>query len=121
MIKPAAVARTLWQWLADGLIWEHLSATMVTMSVGYVFGSILGISGGLALGLMPRVNRTVTPFLAAANALPKIALAPLLIMLFGLGHGSKIPLVAATVLFLVLNSTLDGVKSADADTMTSLR
>jgi NitT/TauT family transport system permease protein len=121
MIKPSAIAKTLWSWLIDGLIWEHLSATLVTMSLGYVIGCILGICCGLLLGLMPRVNRTLTPFLAAANALPKIALAPLLIIIFGLGYASKVPLVAATVFFLVFNSTLDGVKSADADTVDSMK
>jgi sulfonate transport system permease protein len=121
MIKPSAIAQTLWAWLVDGLIWEHLSATLVTMSLGYVIGCVLGICGGLLLGLLPRVDRTLTPFLAAANALPKIALAPLLIIIFGLGYGSKVPLVAATVLFLVLNSTLDGVNSADPDTVDSMK
>jgi NitT/TauT family transport system permease protein len=121
MIKPSAIVQTLWTWLIDGLIWEHLSATLVTMSLGYVIGSVLGICCGLLLGLLPRVNRTLTPFLAAANALPKIALAPLLIIIFGLGYGSKVPLVAATVFFLVFNSTLDGVKSADPDTVESMK
>src|ERR1700704_5350005 len=110
MIKPSAIVQTLWTWLIDGLIWEHLSATLVTMSLGYVIGSVLGICCGLLLGLLPRVHRTLTPFLAAANALPKIALAPLLIIIFGLGFASKVPLVAATVFFLVFNSTLDGMK-----------
>ena len=121
MIKPSAIVETLWSWLVDGLIWEHLSATLVTMSLGYVIGCALGICGGFALGLLPRVNRTLTPFLAAANALPKIALAPLLIIVFGLGYASKVPLVAATVFFLVLNSTLDGVNSADRDTVDSMK
>jgi NitT/TauT family transport system permease protein len=86
-----------------------------------VIGTVLGVCGGILLGLLPRVNRTLTPFLAAANALPKIALAPLLIIVFGLGYASKVPLVAATVFFLVLNSTLDGVRSADLDTVDSLK
>ena len=121
MIKPSAIGATLWTWLVDGLIWEHLSATMVTMSLGYAIGCALGVGGGLALGLLPRVNRVLAPYLAAANALPKIALAPLLIILFGLGYAAKIPLVTATVFFLVLNSTLDGVKSADPDTVDCMK
>jgi len=121
MIKPSAILQTLWVWLADGLIWEHLSATLVTMSLGYAIGCVLGIGGGFLLGLMPRVERTVSPFLAAANSLPKIALAPLLIIIFGLGYAAKVPLVAATVFFLVLNATLDGVKSADLDAMDCMK
>jgi NitT/TauT family transport system permease protein len=120
-IRPSAIVQTLWTWLVDGLIWEHLSATLVTMSLGYVIGCALGIGGGIVLGLLPRVNRTLTPFLAAANSLPKIALAPLLIIIFGLGYAAKVPLVAATVFFLVLNSTLDGVKSADPDVVDAMK
>jgi NitT/TauT family transport system permease protein len=121
MIKPSAIVQTVWAWFVEGLVWRHLSATLVTMSLGYVTGCVLGICGGLLLGLLPRVNRTLTPFLAAANALPKIALAPLLIIVFGLGYASKVPLVAATVFFLVLSSTLDGVKSADLDTLDCMK
>jgi len=120
-IRPSAIVQALWTWLVDGLIWEHLSATLVTMSLGYVIGCALGIGGGIVLGLLPRVNRTLTPFLAAANSLPKIALAPLLIIIFGLGYAAKVPLVAATVFFLVLNSTLDGVKSADPDVVDAIK
>lgn len=119
-IKPSAILQTAWTWIVDGLVWQHLASTLVTMSAGYVIGCALGIGLGLLLGLMPPVHRVLTPYLAAANALPKIALAPLLIILFGLGYGSKIPLVAATVIFLTLNATLDGVRSADADLVESM-
>jgi NitT/TauT family transport system permease protein len=121
MIKPSAIVQTAWAWFVEGLVWKHLSSTLVTMSLGYVTGCVLGICGGLLLGLLPRVNRILTPFLAAANALPKIALAPLLIIVFGLGYASKVPLVAATVFFLVLSSTLDGVKNADLDTLDCMK
>jgi len=121
MIKPSAIGQTLGGWFAEGLVWEHLSATLLTMALGYVIGSVLGIAAGIALGLSPRVNRALTPFIAAAYALPKIALAPLLIIVFGLGFGSKIPLVAATVFFIVLNATLDGIRSADPDVVDVLK
>jgi NitT/TauT family transport system permease protein len=120
-IKPAAIVATLWSWVADGLIWEHLAATMITMASGYVIGCVVGIGAGLLLGLMPRVDRVMTPYLAAMNALPKIALAPLLVVLFGLGFLSKIPLVAVTVAFLTLNATLDGVRNIDADLVQAMR
>ena len=120
-IKPSAIAGTLWTWMVDGLVWEHLTATMITMASGYIIGCIVGIGTGLLLGLMPRVHRVLTPYLAAMNALPKIALAPLLVILFGLGYLSKIPLVAVTVAFLTLNATLDGVRNADVDIVQSMR
>lgn len=121
MIVPSAIVRTLASWIDDGLIWPHLASTLVTMAAGYVIGCTTGIAAGIALGLLPRVNRVLTPFLAAAYALPKIALAPLLIIIFGLGLASKIPLVAATVFFIVLSATLDGVRSADPDIRDAMK
>jgi NitT/TauT family transport system permease protein len=63
----------------------------------------------------------LSPFLTALYALPKIALAPLLIIALGIGHESKIALVAITVLFLILNSTLSGVRSIDRDLVSAVK
>jgi len=120
-IKPSAILGNLWSWTVDGLVWEHLASTMITMASGYVIGCVVGVGTGLLLGLMPRVHRVVTPYLAAMNALPKIALAPLLVIVFGLGYAAKIPLVAMTVAFLTLNATLDGVRNTDADLVEAMR
>lgn len=120
-IKPSAITAMLWSWIADGVIWEHLISTMITMSSGYVIGCVIGVGAGLILGVMPRVHRVLMPYLAAMNALPKIALAPLLVILFGLGYLSKIPLVAVTVAFLTLSATLDGVRNADVELVQAMR
>ncbi len=120
MSDPSRIAEMLAEWIADGSLWEHLGATLEVMSLGYLLGCALGIVGGLGLGLMPRVRRVLNPYVSAAYALPKIALAPLFIIVFGIGIGSKVALVTATVVFLVLNSTLDGVSDIDRELLQAL-
>ena len=118
--RPSQIAAALWRWLEDGSLWGHLGATLLVMVAGYVIGCISGIGVGFLLGLLPRLHRVVSPYLAAVYALPKIALAPLFIIMLGIGFAPKITLVAVTVFFLVLNSTVDGVRDVDRDQIQSL-
>jgi NitT/TauT family transport system permease protein len=113
--SPSAIAAVLGKWIADGSLWRHTMATLTEMSLGYVIGAASGILAGLCLGFLPRAERVAAPFIAALYALPKIALAPLFVILFGIGLESKIVLVAITVFFLVLYNTLDGIRDVDRD------
>ncbi len=118
--RPSEIVATAWGWVAEGSLWGHLGATLIVMVAGYVIGCASGIGLGFLLGLLPRLHRVVSPYLAAFYALPKIALAPLFIMLLGIGFTPKITLVAITVFFLVLNSTVDGVRDVDRDQVQAL-
>ena len=118
--RPSLIVETLWGWVADGSLWGHLGATLSVMAIGYVLGCVGGIGAGFALGLLPRVYRVVAPYLTAFYAMPKIALAPLFIILLGIGYAPKIALVAITVFFLVVNATVDGVRDVDGDMLRSL-
>ena len=117
---PGAVVHTLAGWMADGSLWGHLGATLFTMASGYVLGCAVGVGLALTLGFFPRLHRVLSPFIAAFYALPKIALAPLLIILLGVGYEAKIILVAITVFFLVMNATLDGIRDIDGDILDAL-
>jgi NitT/TauT family transport system permease protein len=119
--SPSAIAARLWSWIADGSLWLHLQSTLIEMGVGYVLGCVAGVGVGLALGFLPRVGRVVMPFLAGLYCLPKVALAPLFVILLGIDLASKIALVAITVFFLLLYSTLDGIRDVDRDLVQSLR
>jgi NitT/TauT family transport system permease protein len=119
--SPSAILSTLWGWMVDGSLWAHLGATLSVMVTGYALGCAVGIGLGLLFGFLPRVYRVLVPFIAAFYALPKIALAPLFIILLGIGMSSKVALVAITVFFLLLNSTIDGVRDVDRDLVQSLR
>lgn len=119
--SPSAIGRTLWRWVEDGSLWSHLGATLAEMSIGYVLGCLAGIGVGLLLGFMPKVYRVVIPFFGGLYCLPKVALAPLFVIFLGIDLGSKVALVAITVFFLILYSTLDGINDIDRDLVQSLR
>ena len=119
--SPSAIANTLWRWMMDGSLWLHLQATLTEMGLGYVIGCVAGVAVGLLLGFLPTVYRVVIPFLGGLYCLPKIALAPLFVIMLGIDLGSKVALVAITVFFLILYSTLDGIHDIDRDLVQSLR
>jgi NitT/TauT family transport system permease protein len=104
----------------DGSLWGNVGATVLAMALGYSIGTASGVALGLLFGLMPRIYRVVSPYITALYAMPKIALAPLFVIVLGIGIESKVALVALTVFFLVLNSTLDGVRNVDRDLARSL-
>lgn len=120
MSSPSAILGTLWGWLFDGTIWAHLGSTLLVMSEGYVIGCVTGIGLGFLLGFFPRLSRVLAPVLASFYALPKIALAPLFVILLGVDNASKVALVAVTVFFLVLTSTIEGVREVDRDMVSAL-
>lgn len=120
MSGPADIGTRLWSWMLDGSLWEHLGATLTAMSLGYGIGTAAGVSLGLLFGFLPKLYRVLSPYIAALYAMPKIALAPLFIIVFGIGIESKVVLVAITVFFLVLNTTLDGIRNVDRDLIQAL-
>jgi len=120
MSGPVQIIARLWSWILDGSLWPNLGATLLAMALGYVIGTGAGIALGLLFGLLPRLHRVLSPYINALYAMPKIALAPLFVITLGIGIESKVALVALTVFFLVLNSTLDGVRNVDRDLVRSL-
>jgi NitT/TauT family transport system permease protein len=119
--NPSRIATVLWTWIANGSIWPHLGATLGVLALGYGIGAAAGIALGFVLGMLPRVERVVAPYVAALFCLPKIALLPLFIILFGIGIESRVMLVAVVVVFLTLYSTIDGVRDVDRDLIDALR
>jgi NitT/TauT family transport system permease protein len=119
--SPLDVIARLWDWIAGGTIYVHVWATVYATVYGFLIGAIAGVVGGLWLGLSPFLSRLLDPFIWAFNALPKVALAPLFILWFGLGINSKVALAAVLVVFLVFVNTFAGVREVDPDLVDSLR
>src|SRR6202040_3849331 len=82
---PSAIATRLYMLVVSGNIWPHLWATGVEIVSGFVFGVIAGLVIGAMVSLIPVVERLVYPYLVALQTLPKVAIAPLFIFLFGSG------------------------------------
>jgi len=118
--SPSAISGMLLKWTNDGSLWVHLRATLSAMMAGYVIGAAGGIVMRLVLGFLPKLQRVLAPYISALYALPKIALAPLFVIVLGIGIESKIALVAITVFFLALYNTLDGVRDVDRDLVRAL-
>jgi NitT/TauT family transport system permease protein len=81
----------------------------------------VGITLGIVLGLMPRLDRLLDPYLNAVNAMPRIALAPVLIVYFGIGQSGKVALAFSIVVFVLLINTQAGVRAADRELLTLAR
>jgi NitT/TauT family transport system permease protein len=119
--SPLAVFRTLVSWMLSGQLEYHLLVTFKETFVGFLFGATAGVLFALIVGASDTIHRTVDPFVTAIYGVPKIALAPLFIMWFGIGLAPKIVLAAISVFFLVFFSTLRGVREVDHKMVDALR
>lgn len=119
--SPSRILARAIDWVSDGTLLYHLQGTMITIVTGYWAGAAVGVAGGLLLGLLPRVEQVAAPFISALWCLPKIALLPLFVIFLGIGLVSKVVLVASVVVFLVLYSTIDGVRDVDPGLVQGLR
>ncbi len=113
--KPTAVAQRLYELFASGEIYPHLWTTGQELVLGYVIGVAGGVIGGYTLGRSPRLARIFEPYVMAFYGVPKIALAPLFIIWFGIGMGSKVALASIMVFFLVFYNVFAGVRSVDRE------
>ena len=108
-----------WDYLVSaarsGELWSNTRSTMTAVLIAWVLAGLAGVVAGLALGLMPRTERVLNPFLDAANAMPRIALAPLLIVALGIGTSAKVALASTLVFFIVVSGARAGVRSTDAE------
>ena len=112
--NPVDVARRLLQWTLDGSIFLHIWATVYATSSASS-SARWAASCSASGSAFPVPSRLLNPYLWALNALPKVALAPLFVLWFGLGIESKIALAAVLVLFLVFLNTFAGVREVDQD------
>jgi len=110
--KPDAVAKYLYGNFFSELV-PHGRDTMVAMLAAFALSGIVGILGGLLLVEVPILRRLVDPYLTGLNSMPRIALAPIFILWFGIGGASKIALAFSLGFFIVLNSTIAGVRNID--------
>lgn len=113
--SPGKVFSVLIDMLKDGTIWTHTLATMIPVVVALIISAVIGIICGLVLAMLPRVEEIISPFLDAINSMPRIALAPVFIVLFGITQAAKIVLAFTLVVFILLVAARAGVHSVDPD------
>jgi NitT/TauT family transport system permease protein len=114
--RPSGIALFLWKgFVTDGKLWLELGYTLFGAAVSFLAGSIAAVSVGLLFMVVPRFHRAAEPYLTLLNAMPRIALAPLFLLWFGLGVGSKIAVGCSLTFFIVLSATVAGIRGVNSD------
>ncbi len=106
---PVGVAQSLVALSVSGELWQHVSASLLRLAVGWTVGTAAGVALGLAVGLFTLARSPGMAVVSALFPIPKIALVPLFIIWFGIGEGSKIATLAFGVFFPTVISTAGGV------------
>lgn len=119
--EPIKIASNLVDWFASGRIYYHLAITLTETAASLVIGSLIGFVAGLGLALNTVLQKLFDPFLKALNAMPRVVLAPIFSVWFGLGPGSKIALGITLVFFVVFFNVLQGVREVSQTSINSSR
>ena len=119
--SPSRVFGYLAQVTLDGSIFEHAAVTLYEDAVGFTIGALAGVGFGFLLAGRETLAAVFDPYIVAFNGIPRIALAPLFIIWFGIGSTSKVVLVVTVVFFLTFFSTYSGIKGVDLELKNVLR
>jgi NitT/TauT family transport system permease protein len=118
---PSTIAMTLYQVFADGGIWPHLVATLTAALVGLGLGMAIGAILGFAAALVRPLADLLEPIMILLNAIPRVILAPLFIIWFGIGLGSKIAISLVLVTVLIFFAVYSGIREVDVRLVERIR
>lgn len=118
---PLDVIARIYKWFSEGTIWRHLWITLTEAALAFVIGSIAGVLVGFWFARQPRVAAVFDPYVKMANALPRIVLAPIFTLWFGLGILSKVALGVTLVFFIVFFNVYQGVKEVSPTVLANAR
>ncbi|MEI8326020.1 MAG: ABC transporter permease [Betaproteobacteria bacterium] len=135
--EPVAVAGRVWSWFMpvavapnwlfeEGLqgnadIYRHLGVTLLETVLAFAIGTGMGLFGGLWLALAPTASAILDPYIKAANSMPRVILAPIFALWFGLGIWSKVALAVTLVFFVVFFNVYQGVKEVSPVVLANAR
>jgi NitT/TauT family transport system permease protein len=120
--EPLKVFQRIWAWfVANADIYQHLWVTLVETVLAFGIGTALGLALGLWLALSPLLAAIADPFIKAANSMPRVILAPIFAVWFGLGIASKVALGVTLVFFIVFFNVYQGVKEVSPVVLASAR
>ncbi len=118
---PLDIAARLSEWVATGALAHHTVVTLEEALGGLLVGGLAGVVLGFVLGQQALLSRILDPYVTAVYSLPKVALAPLFILWFGIGMTAKVAFSAVVVFFLVFFNTYAGVRDVDGDLLDVVR
>jgi NitT/TauT family transport system permease protein len=123
--KPSAIAERLYGWFTDGTskgsIWSNISVTLQEAVYGFILGAVAGVVLGILFGRARLLAEVLSPFIQALNAVPRIVLAALFIIWFGLGMESKIATALVLVFFPVFFNAFQGAREVDRNLVDNAR
>jgi NitT/TauT family transport system permease protein len=107
---PTSILGTLAEMVISGRLWPHLGATLLRLGSGLLLGCLPGYLLGMLMGWSERLRIIIDPIIAAIHPLPKIAIFPLILIIFGLGEISKVIAIAIAAFFPMLINSMAGVR-----------
>ncbi len=119
--EPLVVLDRVREWFLSGSIYPHLGVTLAETAAAFVVGTVLGLAVGLWLGLSDTAARLLDPYIKAFNAMPRVILAPIFAVWFGLGMLSKVLLGVTLVFFIVFFSVFHGVREVNPVVLDNAR
>jgi NitT/TauT family transport system permease protein len=119
--NPLVVLENAGRWFVTGKIYRHLAITLVETVLAFGAGTVLGLGVGLWLALSPLTSSLLEPYIKGANAMPRVILAPIFAVWFGLGILSKVALGVTLVFFIVFFNVYQGVKEVSPVVLASAR
>src|SRR3954453_4240815 len=120
--EPVKVAGRIWTWfVVNADIYQHLWVTLVETVLAFVLGTALGLAVGLWLALSPLASALLDPYIKALNSMPRVILAPIFAVWFGLGIWSKVALGVTLVFFIVFFNVYQGVKEVSPVVLANAR
>jgi NitT/TauT family transport system permease protein len=120
--EPVKVFGRIWAWFVrDADIYAHLWVTLVETVLAFAFGAVFGLGFGLWLALQPMASALLEPYIKALNSMPRIILAPIFAVWFGLGIASKVALGVTLVFFIVFFNVYQGVKEVSPVVLANAR
>lgn len=121
MASPAETLTSFVQYFESGLLMTDLGKTLVAALYGLLLAIVTGIFFGVGFAYINFLGEALDPILGGLNSLPRLAIAPLFVVWFGLGLGSKVALVWFTIFFIIYYNTYLGVKNLDLDLVRVIR
>lgn len=118
---PSRVFMGLYRGMVSGIYFEHLKVTLVSTLLGFVLGSLMGFILGTAVAMNRTIEYFLYPYIVMFQSLPKVALAPLIVVWFGLGLSSKVINAALVAFFPLMVNTIVGLRSADEDRVNLMK
>ena len=119
--EPLKVLQRIWEWFAGGTIYAHLWVTLLETALAFAIGTALGLAMGLWLALAPTASALLDPYIKALNSMPRVILAPIFAVWFGLDIASKVALGVTLVFFIVFFNVYQGVREVSFTVVANAR